>query len=107
MEEKKPTKAKREGKVVRLVWDSTNELPTLYANHLLVTHGGESEFYIFFGHLTPPTIVAESADEIPDEFSIKPIAKIVVTPDNMKKFIEVMTNNLERFEQRKDNEDAG
>jgi hypothetical protein len=100
MATKKPTEAKLEGKVVRLVWASADDLPALYSNHLIVTHGGESEFHIVFGHLTPPLVLAESADDIPDQFVIKPIAKIVVTPQTMRKFIEAMTKNLERFEER-------
>ncbi|OGO75509.1 MAG: hypothetical protein A3K41_02515 [Chloroflexi bacterium RIFOXYD12_FULL_57_15] len=100
MTTKKPTEAQLEGKVVRLVWDSADDLPALYSNHLIVTHGGESEFHIIFGHLTPPLILAESLDEIPDRLVIKPVAKIVVTPQTMRKFIEAMNKNLERFEER-------
>jgi hypothetical protein len=97
---KKTTKANLEGKVVRLVWSSADDLPTLYANHLFVTHGGESEFHVVFGHLTPPLVLPESPEEIPDIFTIRPVAKIVVTPQTMKKFIEAMAKNLERFEER-------
>jgi hypothetical protein len=100
MATEKPTKAKLEGKLVRLVWSSADELPALYANHLFVTHGGESEFHIIFGHLTPPLILPESPDEIPNEFVIKPIAKIIVTPETMRKFIAALSSNLERFDKR-------
>ncbi len=101
MVNQKPKEAKLEGKVVRLVWSSADDLPALYSNHLLVTYGGGSEFHIIFGHLTPPLVVTESPEDIPDVFTIKPIAKIVVTPQTMNKFIDVMTKNLERFEERK------
>lgn len=104
MATKKPKKAKLEGKVVRLVWSSADDLPALYSNHLLVTHGGESEFHIIFGHLTPPLVITQSPKDIPDVFSIKPIAKIVVTPQTLKKFIDAMTKNLERFEKRETKE---
>lgn len=97
---KRPTEARLEGKVVRLIWDSSDELPTLYSNQLIVTHGGESEFHIIFGHLTPPLILAESEDEIPDQLIIKPIAKIVVTSQTMKKFVDVLSKNLKGFEER-------
>jgi hypothetical protein len=108
MAKKRPTRAQLEGKVVRLVWASADDLPALYSNHLLVTHGGESEFHIIFGHLTPPLILAESSKDIPDEFIIRPIAKIVITPQSMRKFIDAMTKNLERFEERtkEDNNDS-
>ena len=106
MATEKPTKARLEGKLVRLVWDSADGLPALYANHLIVTHGGGSEFHIVFGHLMPPLILPESPDDLPDEFVIKPVAKIVVTPQSMKKFIEVMTKNLERFEMKGDEENV-
>lgn len=97
---KKLTEAKLEGKVVRLIWDSSDGLPTLYSNHLIVTHGGESEFHIIFGHLTPPLILAASEDELPDHLVIKPVAKIVVTPQTMKKFIDAMAKNLKGFEEK-------
>lgn len=96
----KPSISKPMGKIVRLTWGPGEDLPTLYANHMIVTHGGESEFHIVFGHLTPPLIVPESPDDIPDTLTIKPVAKIVVTPDNMKKFIKAMISNLENFEKR-------
>jgi len=100
MASKKPTKAQLEGKVVRLVWDSADDLPMLYSNHLFVTHGGGTEFHIVFGQLTPPLILPESAAEIPDQLVIKPVAKIVVTPQTMEKFIEAMTKNLKNFGER-------
>jgi hypothetical protein len=96
---KEPTKKEPEGKIVRLVWDSAENLPALYSNQLIVTHGGESEFHIIFGHLTPPLILPESVEEIPDQIVIKPVAKIVVTPKTIKKFIEALTKNLEKYEE--------
>jgi len=98
MAAEKPKEAKLEGKVVSLVWSSADDLPALYSNHILVTHGGESEFHIIFGHLTPPLAVVP--EDIPDVFMIKPVAKIVVTPQTMKKFLDVMSRNLEKFEER-------
>ena len=100
----KPNKAKLEGKIVKLVWSSADDLPALFANHLLVTHGGESEFHIIFGHLTPPLVLATSVEDLPDVFTIKPIAKIVVTHQSMKKFINAMAKNLERFEKKEKEE---
>ena len=93
-----------EGKIVRLAWGSADDLPALYANHLFVTHGGETEFHVIFGHLTPPLMIPESQDEIPDEFVIKPVAKIVVTPATLRKFLDAMESNLKKFEERKKKE---
>lgn len=38
--------------------------------------------------------------KIPDQFTIKPVAKIIVTPKTMKNIIEAFNKNLERFEER-------
>lgn len=105
MATKKPTKKtsrkQENGKVVQLIWDSADDLDVLYANQMLVTHG-ESEFHLIFGHLNPP--MALSPQELPDEAHIKPIANIVVTPKFIRKVINALTKNLERFESKEEKE---
>lgn len=95
MATKKPSNKQKDGKVIQLVWDSADDLPGLYANQMLVTHG-ESEFILIFGQLTPP--LATSPEDLPDEVHVKPTSKIVVTPKFIKKVIAALSKNLERFE---------
>jgi hypothetical protein len=91
---KKPTELSTDGKLIRLKWDSGEDLPALYANQMLVTHG-ESEFNLVFGLVTPP--VALSVEALPDEIHVKSVAKIVVTAQVMRKIIEALTKNIEHF----------
>ena len=94
--DKKPPEKKE--KQIHLVWGSPDELPTLFSNHLQVTHAGGTEFHIFFGHATPPLTYGLKEEEIPDKITIKPIAKIVVTPDMMRAVVSVLSENLENYD---------
>ena len=99
MPTEKETNAKLDGKVVKLIWPPAEELHGLYANQMLVAHG-EGEFHLIFGQLTPP--FAMSQEEIPDQVTIKPIAKIVVTPQFLRKIISTLIKNIERFESKEE-----
>lgn len=89
-----------EGKVIRLVWGSSDNLPTLSSNHLFISHGSGNEFHLIFGHLTPP--VGFSPEEYPDQLEVEPIAKMVISPETMEKFVEAMGINLERYKKKAD-----
>ena len=72
---------------IRLRWGSPDEIPAIYANQLIISHAGETEFHLVFGHLPPP-----SADnELPDEITIQPVAKIKISPEAMKSIAETIT----------------
>jgi len=75
-------------------WGDTDEIPTLYANHLYITHSG-GEFYLVFGELAPVNIDQENP---PDALEIKPLVKIAVIPENMRKFTEVIKKNVSHFD---------
>jgi len=89
-----------EEKAVRVKWGSPEDLPALYSNHLYISHGGEHEFYLIFGHLTPPLIIGLSEEEVPNELEIKPVAKIVISPEAMRNFVKAMSENLKRYEEK-------
>lgn len=87
-------------KPVRILWGSDEDLPALYSNHLYVSHAGETEFHLVFGHLSPPLTVGLEEDELPNEVIIKPVAKLVMSPDVMKAFVTILNDNLERFKKK-------
>jgi len=87
-------------KVVRLKWDTDDSLPAVYANNVIISHSGETEFHITFGHFSPPITLNLEEDEIPDVVKIKPVAKIVISPEAMRKIVEAFNTNLEKFENR-------
>ncbi len=86
------------GRQMRLVWGSPDELPTLYSNNIQVSHAGGSDFHVFFGNATPPLTYGLREEEIPDVIIIKPVAKIVITPDMMRVLVQVLSKNLENFD---------
>jgi len=79
-------------------------LPALYANHFYVSHAGEIEFHKIFGHLTPPLTIGMTEDQLPSSISVKPVSKIVLSPEAMKSFVQVLFDNLGKYEAKKNEE---
>lgn len=75
-------------------WAEDESVPTVYANQLLVSHGGP-EFFMVFGMLLPPT----NPGELPDVVRIKPVVRVVVARDAMPGFVHAMTENLRRYQE--------
>jgi hypothetical protein len=91
----------KQEKAIRIVWGSEENTEVVYANQILVSHAGDTEFNLVFGLLTPPLTIGFSESELPDQLKIKPVAHIVTSPDVMKAFIRVLVDNLENFEKSK------
>lgn len=87
-------------KTARIVWGSDEDLPAYYANHMYISHAGETEFHLIFGHLSPPLTINLEEDELPDYVTIKPVAKLVMSSDVMRSFVRLLVDNLERFEEK-------
>lgn len=81
------------GVSLRLEWGTIDDLPTLYANQMFITHAGQ-EFYLVFGEVAP---VLFNKDNPPDHLEIKPVAKLAIAPDNMELFLQVIKDNFERY----------
>ena len=84
-----------------LRWASADSLTTLYANHLIVSHAGDGEFYLTFGE-PPPLLVAdfrEAANRglLPKEVTIKPVARLALSPKTMESVVRALTVNLANF----------
>ena len=92
-------KAKGTTASIPVEWSTADHLPTVYANHLLISHAGP-EFYLIFGELVPPAVLKE--DQLPDKVDIKPVAKIAVSPDAMLRFAEAIATNVQRFKERQE-----
>lgn len=87
----------REGTVVAipLTWGVAEHLSTIYANQLYISHAGD-QFFLVFGEAIPVV----DPDQLPKSIEIKPVAKIVITPQNMLRIAEVIQNNVARFKNR-------
>jgi hypothetical protein len=95
MANSEPNKTEQ-GIEVRLEWAEATELTTIYANHLYITHSG-GEFYLVFGELAPLDI---DKDNPPDVMQIKPVAKIVVSPDKMLSIADAIALNVSNFKRK-------
>jgi len=90
---KKPPPAKSIG--VR--WGDSEELPTLYANHLFISHTGP-QFYLVFGELGPHSEFMDiGPEELPPYVEIEPVAKIAVAHEVMLSIRDTIDNNVKRF----------
>lgn len=97
----KGKKAKPEELAVEpsVVWpERVDDIPTIYANNLFITHGG-GDFYLVFGEVTPPVVVSatQEAKERIGAIEVRPVAKIAVAPDAMIEMARVIQNNVQKY----------
>lgn len=85
-------------KQFKVIWNSEDSIPVYYANHLSVSFAGGTEFHITFGHLSPPIGLGLPDVDLPDELEIKTVSRIVASPDVMKKFVEILKDNMDNFD---------
>lgn len=76
-------------------WKSADDLPTIYANQLLITHAGR-QVYLVFGE-APVLLITGPEDPIPDTVYTRPVARIALTKESFVSFARAMQTNLERL----------
>lgn len=95
---------------VEVRWGSPDDIETVFANHLFVSHQG-GQFYLVFGELPPPLYIDFHKEVEKETFSremtIRPVARVAVSPDAMKAFVKAISQNYERFQQLKAQDDEG
>ena len=91
-------------KMIRMKWGNPDDLPPIYANHVYVTHSGENEFHLVFGYFMPPLAVGLEENELPDSVEIKPVARMILSPEFMGKFLEVINENYSKYSEKKGEE---
>ena len=77
---------------VPLEWSDDEDVPIVYANQVLVSHGGP-EFFIVFGVVLPPA----NPGELPDTLKIQPQVRVVVSRDAMASVAKALNDNLVRY----------
>jgi hypothetical protein len=80
------------------------DLQSHFVSNLVVQH--RPEFFILsFFEVWPPAILGETEEEKKqvldnlDHVEAKCVSRIVLTPGKMQEFVEVMSENLEKWEQ--------
>jgi len=90
---------------LRVRWEDASDLPTLYANQVFITHAG-GEFYVVFGELQPTVLMnvtPEQAQQL-EEVSIRPVAKLVFSPDAIARIARAMHENVGKYEEHRSKE---
>lgn len=95
---------KREEIALPIEWYVPEDLKSQYATNMVIQHT-DQEFLISFFEIKNPIIVG-SDEEVMSKYQeigkIKAncIARIIVTPDRMKEFIDILRANYDRFQAR-------
>ncbi|MBM3301000.1 MAG: DUF3467 domain-containing protein [Deltaproteobacteria bacterium] len=98
----------KEEVTLRLRWQDASDLPTLYANQVYVSHAG-GEFYVVFGEVQQPILLNLTPDDLQKmgEIQVKPVAKLVFTPEAMASVLKALTDNVGSFKQRQERQEEG
>jgi hypothetical protein len=98
---KKPTnKLAAQEREIPLIWDIPEDLTSGYATNMLVQIG-EHEFFVSFFEAQPPIIIKPQDVEKLESVRAECLARLVILPDRMEAFIEVLQKQLDIFKARK------
>ncbi|MEA1905229.1 MAG: hypothetical protein U9M97_05080 [Candidatus Hadarchaeota archaeon] len=83
---------------ISLRWPEEVDLPTIYANHLFISHAGP-EFFLIFGEVAPPLWTEATPERLREleSIEIKPVVKIAISPEAMPAIAKAIRENVERF----------
>lgn len=94
------TKAETEERRVPLVWSFPDDLVSGYATNMLV-QSGDNELYVSFFESPPPVLFTPDDAKSLESVKAECIARIVISPDRMPKFIEALQKQLDGFNLKK------
>ena len=87
-----------EKKIVKLRWQPAEDLPTIYANHLQVSHAGMQDFFLIFGEAhAPAQALAGGEEEDIKEVAVRPVAKIALSPGTMIAISNAISMNIASY----------
>jgi len=88
-------------KKIPIEWHVPEDIASQYANNIVVQHTN-NEFIVSFFETLPPLIIGSSEnirsqiDEV-KEVRAKCLARIIIAPNNMKNFIQVLNGSFAKF----------
>lgn len=98
---KKPTnKPAAEEREISLVWNIPEDLISGYATNILVQIG-EHEFFVSFFETLPPVVLKPQDVEKLENVNAECFARVVIAPDRMQSFIDVLQRQLDLFNEKK------
>jgi len=86
---------------VPIEWHISEDIDSKYATNLVIQHS-EHEFIINFFEMHPPLILG-APDQVREQWQkiesvqAKCVARIIVSPDRMQEFIDVMQAGLNKY----------
>lgn len=92
------------GKQVRVVRKYPEELQSFFISNIVVQHEPD-RFILSFFEVWPPVIIGETDDEKKrlldslESVEAKCVARIVLSPERMKEFLQIANDNYSKFEQ--------
>ncbi len=98
----------REPVELPIAWHVSERVITRYTNNIVVQNTG-NEFVVSFFEIRPPIILGDSTEEMKklDSIGAECVARIVISSERMRDFIEILTTNYNqqiRRQERKDRE---
>lgn len=93
-------KASEKERQVPMVWSFPSDLVSGYATNMLV-QTGESELYVSFFEAPPPVLFGPEDAKKLESVTAECIARLVISPDRVAKFIEVLQQQLNAFNEKK------
>ncbi len=100
MSKKTPAKPAAQERDIPLIWHIPEDLISGYATNMLVQIG-DHELYVSFFETPPPILFGPKDVENLESVKAKCIARIVITPERMATFIELLQKQLDIFNEKK------
>jgi hypothetical protein len=100
MSKKSSAKAAAKERQIPVKWDFPEDLVSGYATNMVV-QVGEHELFVSFFETPPPFVLTPQDAETLESVRAECIARIVIAPERMPKFIEVLQKQLDLFNESK------
>jgi len=100
MPKTRTAKKKPQERIIPMVWNFPDDLLSGYATNILV-QTGEQELFISFFELQQPVVLAPEDVAKIESVNAECIARIIVTPERLSKFIEALQKQLDTFNAKK------
>lgn len=105
MSKKSTSKPATQEREIPLAWNIPSDLRSGYATNMMV-QVGEHEIFVSFFETTPPVIFKPADMEKVGSVTAECIARIVIAPDRMQAFIDVLQTQLGLYRKKKAEETA-
>ena len=100
MPKKSTTKTASQERDIPVIWDFPEDLASEYVTNILV-QPGEHEFFVSFFDIPPPVLLKPTDVEKLESVRAECIARLVIAPERMQSFIDVLQQQLDGYNKKK------